>query len=392
MWMSHVTHIGRLRCKSRCTYVCVWHGSCDIFVTWLNQYVWHDSLIFLAVQQLLHSQETVSRIDKITGLFCRIASLLQVSFAKETYNLIDPTNCSHLIAVICDMTHWYVWYDSLICVTWLSHIHMRAAQPLNSCCTANISESCHTAVGSAAKPELLQDSFNVCVTWLIQNVQHDSLLRRCLAICTCDMTHSICVTWLIQYVWRHSLNICETWLNQCVWHDSFNLCDMTHSYVRHDSSCQRSRDCDPGTSHVTHIEWVMSHILNESCHTYWMSHVIHIEWVTSHTLDESCHTHWRSHVTHIEWVMSRIYWMSHVTHIEWVMSHILNESCYTYWMSHVTQIEWVMSYILNESLHIHWMSHVTHIERVTSHTLNESCHAYIEWVMSHILNESCHTY
>jgi len=38
---------------------------------------------------------TVSRIDKVIGLFCRIASLLYVSFAKETCNLIDPTNCSH---------------------------------------------------------------------------------------------------------------------------------------------------------------------------------------------------------------------------------------------------------------------------------------------------------
>ena len=40
---------------------------------------------------------TVSRIDKITGLFCRISSLLYGSFAKETYNLIDPTNQSHLL-------------------------------------------------------------------------------------------------------------------------------------------------------------------------------------------------------------------------------------------------------------------------------------------------------
>ena len=38
---------------------------------------------------------TVSKIDKITGLFCRISSLLQGSFAKETYNFIDPTNQSH---------------------------------------------------------------------------------------------------------------------------------------------------------------------------------------------------------------------------------------------------------------------------------------------------------
>jgi len=37
----------------------------------------------------------VSRIDEIVGLFCRIASLLSGSFAKETYDFIDPTNRSH---------------------------------------------------------------------------------------------------------------------------------------------------------------------------------------------------------------------------------------------------------------------------------------------------------
>jgi len=41
---------------------------------------------------------TVSRIDKIVCLFCRISSLLQGSFAKETYNCINPTNQSHPIA------------------------------------------------------------------------------------------------------------------------------------------------------------------------------------------------------------------------------------------------------------------------------------------------------
>ena len=41
---------------------------------------------------------TVSRIDEIIGLCCRISPLLQVIFAKETYNLIDPTDCSHPIS------------------------------------------------------------------------------------------------------------------------------------------------------------------------------------------------------------------------------------------------------------------------------------------------------
>jgi len=42
---------------------------------------------------------TVSRIDSIMGLFCRILSLLQGSFAKETYDFIDPTARSHPIYV-----------------------------------------------------------------------------------------------------------------------------------------------------------------------------------------------------------------------------------------------------------------------------------------------------
>ena len=40
---------------------------------------------------------TVSRINSIIGLFCRISSLLQGSFAKETYNFIDPTSQSQPI-------------------------------------------------------------------------------------------------------------------------------------------------------------------------------------------------------------------------------------------------------------------------------------------------------
>ena len=41
---------------------------------------------------------TISRLLNIIGLFCRNSSLLQGSFAKETYKLIDPTNRSHPIS------------------------------------------------------------------------------------------------------------------------------------------------------------------------------------------------------------------------------------------------------------------------------------------------------
>ena len=37
----------------------------------------------------------VSRIDKILGLFCKRTLLKKLYSAKETYNLIDPTNRSH---------------------------------------------------------------------------------------------------------------------------------------------------------------------------------------------------------------------------------------------------------------------------------------------------------
>ena len=37
---------------------------------------------------------TISRLLKITGLFCRISSLLLGSLAKETYNFKEPTNRS----------------------------------------------------------------------------------------------------------------------------------------------------------------------------------------------------------------------------------------------------------------------------------------------------------
>jgi len=64
-----------------------------------------EFLIYMHDRIVLHSTEscdqygvvTVSRIDTMIGLFGRISSLLLGSFAKETYNVIDPTNRSHPI-------------------------------------------------------------------------------------------------------------------------------------------------------------------------------------------------------------------------------------------------------------------------------------------------------
>jgi len=43
---------------------------------------------------------TISRLLKITGLFCKRALQKRLYSAIETYNLKEPTNCSHPIAHI----------------------------------------------------------------------------------------------------------------------------------------------------------------------------------------------------------------------------------------------------------------------------------------------------
>jgi len=48
---------------------------------------------------------TISRLLKIIGLFCRIKSLLQGAFAKETYNFKEPTNRSHPIPTTTSHPH-----------------------------------------------------------------------------------------------------------------------------------------------------------------------------------------------------------------------------------------------------------------------------------------------
>jgi len=62
----------------------------------------------------------ISRLLKITGLFCRLSSLLYGSFAKETYNFKEPTNGSHpiihtvvsgcvLFALCCSHSNFHAW-------------------------------------------------------------------------------------------------------------------------------------------------------------------------------------------------------------------------------------------------------------------------------------------
>ena len=108
-WTHHVTHINESfhTCRWVTTHVCMRH------VTHINE-SWYT-----------YGVATVSRINKIVGLFCRIWSLLYASFAKEPYNLIDPTNQSHPIwmsqvALMDESCHTCEWVSSHIR---MDHVH-----------------------------------------------------------------------------------------------------------------------------------------------------------------------------------------------------------------------------------------------------------------------------
>jgi len=57
----------------------------------------------------------ISRLLQMIGLFCRISSLLQVSFAKVTHNFQEPTSCSHpIVPALPWVTALHCIHDSLL--------------------------------------------------------------------------------------------------------------------------------------------------------------------------------------------------------------------------------------------------------------------------------------
>ena len=53
----------------------------------------------MSCTEWLYEGAAMSRLLEIIGLFCRMSSVLQGSFAKETYNFKEPTNRSHPVRV-----------------------------------------------------------------------------------------------------------------------------------------------------------------------------------------------------------------------------------------------------------------------------------------------------
>jgi len=70
-----------------------------------------SSASYLSLIVAQYGVVTISRLLKSIGLFCRTSSLWQGSFAKETYNLKEPTSRSYPIS-----TCIKVWVNERVCV------------------------------------------------------------------------------------------------------------------------------------------------------------------------------------------------------------------------------------------------------------------------------------
>jgi len=109
-----------------CIYICVTHilhiyflHICT-FVPYI--YVCHLKRCFMVY--ILYGVALVSRINSITGLFCKIALWKRRYSAKETYNLIDPTDRSHPIYIcISRILHAYFLHINMFFSNmYVSHI------------------------------------------------------------------------------------------------------------------------------------------------------------------------------------------------------------------------------------------------------------------------------
>ena len=186
---------------------------------------------------------------------------------------------------MCDMTHWYLWHDSLMSVSWL----------IDTC------DMTHSY--------MWHDSF-IYVTWLI----HKCVMTRVMCVTslmhTCDMTH---------------LHLRHDWLTLVtavtyVWHDSFiyvswliHIRDMTH-VIRLTSRFQTAVS-------VTHMNESCHTYVNEACHKY--NHSSRQQSVISVTdlwHDSSmCMTFQRA-VSHVRCAMLTVVQTSH----SWLVSFVIH--------------------------------------------------------------------
>ena len=253
---------------------------------------------------------------------------------------------------ICDMTHWYMWHDTLIYVTWLFDIcgHMTMHTPCYYLW--------HTPMSHATQIHKLciTNSSKWWVSFAKESYKRDNILqkrpiilRSLLIVATPQANES-------RHTDEQSLShvnlLCHVSMSQVT-------CEFVMSRINKSwrLSCHVSRSHDVHQEHVTIRQFThptmtcgicapnivgRSNIVSPNCSSWFYPG----QWVVSHTSNcqkvDVCDTY----VSHINesWNLS----MSHGTYL-CVKSHI-KKSCHIY--------QWVMSHISK--------NHVTYI--------NESCH------------------
>ena len=85
---------------------------------------------------------SVSRIDKIIGLFCKRALYKNRYSAKETYNLIDPTDRSHPTVEATRCTHVYLYMCVCVCACVCVCVCTRNADALNDSSMIDMTHQC----------------------------------------------------------------------------------------------------------------------------------------------------------------------------------------------------------------------------------------------------------
>jgi len=99
------TYIGVIRGAACICWCCIW---CYIHILVLYTYIGVIYTYWSCIHiRISYGVASISRFLTITGFFCRIQSLLQGSFAKETYHFKEPTNRSHPIS--CGYAFVYVY-------------------------------------------------------------------------------------------------------------------------------------------------------------------------------------------------------------------------------------------------------------------------------------------
>jgi len=165
-----------------------------------HSYMRHDSLTCVNNEWLRHSLTCVRNgwliwcihrlicLDDMCSLIWLIVWLIDMCDMTHWYVRHDSLICATWLIDMCDMTHWYVrhdsLYDSLICATWLAHV-----------CTQWLIDMTHEI-------HMLIFLIHMCLLiWLTVWLIH-----------ICRMTHS------------HAHALID-------WYDSFKCCYVSFTYV-----------------------------------------------------------------------------------------------------------------------------------------------------------------